>query len=518
MKKIVFWILLLCGASDAVWAQDKAAALEQAFIFSERAKSHVFLSQLNFFKDSEHIVGVPDSILAQENSLQNNIIRLERLIADYKTGSDSSNRKVYEQKLLTQKTLQERLELQIKKTYPRYYDLRYGSAVPTIANIMKSLPPNTAIVSYFVGQDALFTFVIDPENNLRVFRSEPKQPITLQVQNFNKTIMGQDKSNFISASQQLFQELFAFTLPKSIKNLILVPDIGLANLPFEALLTEPASASSNYEALPYLLKKYNVMYSTSASAYCQSLAESWNSAYKTDFVGVVPSFENPAYSTVSKDVLAFFEDLQVRDSTAYKSVLLGRDIRPLRHTLQELSSIKKIMEKTTLTTRFVEKQDANEMCIKLGAINEARVVHLAAHTFINQEKPWLSGILMAQDSTSNQDGLLHIHEILNTKLSAELLMLTATHGGVGAARTGEGCLGMARAWFYAGAQRLGLSLWLNETVANEQLLSDFYTTLSTPSKKAIDYSTSLRKSKLKLIKSKEYSAPYFWSHLIMFGR
>jgi CHAT domain-containing protein/Tfp pilus assembly protein PilF len=119
---------------------------------------------------------------------------------------------------------------------------------------------------------------------------------------------------------------------------------------------------------------------------------------------------------------------------------------------------------------------ASEAAVKESAANK-RVVHLATHAFfleancpetgIGRENPLLrSGLALSganrrqQAGGEQEDGVLTAEEAASLNLqAAEWVVLSGCDTGVGDVRTGEGVLGLRRAFLEAGAHTLIASLW-----------------------------------------------------------
>ncbi len=86
----------------------------------------------------------------------------------------------------------------------------------------------------------------------------------------------------------------------------------------------------------------------------------------------------------------------------------------------------------------------------------------------------LSGILLAQDDDSAEDGILQAHEVLAMRIPADLVTLSACETGRGRIERGEGVLGLTRAFLHAGARGLLLSLWVAPDRSTMQLMDAFY--------------------------------------------
>ena len=80
---------------------------------------------------------------------------------------------------------------------------------------------------------------------------------------------------------------------------------------------------------------------------------------------------------------------------------------------------------------------------------------------------------------------------------------------------GEGVIGLSRAFSYAGAARLLVSLWPVWDVTTQGLMVDFYGGLLGGSGE----SSALRAAKLSLIGGEaRYAMPYFWAPFILVGQ
>jgi CHAT domain-containing protein len=146
-----------------------------------------------------------------------------------------------------------------------------------------------------------------------------------------------------------------------------------------------------------------------------------------------------------------------------------------------------------------------------------KVLHFATHGFVNSERPELSGLVLAQDTTGGEDGVLYSGEIYNLKLNADLVVLSACETGLGKIQKGEGIIGLTRALLYAGAKNMIVSLWQVADESTSDLMVDFYKN-SLENKGQIAYSEALRNAKLKMISEGRYAHPLYWSPFILIGK
>ena len=129
--------------------------------------------------------------------------------------------------------------------------------------------------------------------------------------------------------------------------------------------------------------------------------------------------------------------------------------------------------------------------------------------------------MFAQDDDPAEDGFLHTYEVFNLKLNADLVTLSACETGLGKLSRGEGLIGLTRAFMYAGAPSVLVSLWsVSESTA--EVMKYFYQNLNTGKTKT----EALRQAKLKLIKSESefkdgqrfsFANPFLWAPFVLMG-
>jgi CHAT domain-containing protein len=327
-----------------------------------------------------------------------------------------------------------------------------------------------------------------------------------------------------------------------IENLIIRPDGDLAKLPFETLFTEKYTATwtnwqnkTYFSEMPYLIKKYNISYNYSATLFAQTeknKLQNKNIA-KYDWVGFAPVFDdaNTAGTNQNSARLLTIESNKKDDEYKTRTFLKnGRYINPLPASKDEVINIFNIFNDNQKTAKVYTHLQANEQLIKSDEIQNYKIIHLATHGIVNEFKPELSAVLLAQDTTAYTDslnillgnvaqqneGFLYQSEIYNLKFNADLVVLSACETGLGKVSKGEGVIGLTRAFLYAGADNLIVSLWQVSDKATQLLMVDFYKNyLSLNKKKQKKFAPSLRNAKLEMIKQGFH--PYLWSSFILIG-
>ena len=159
---------------------------------------------------------------------------------------------------------------------------------------------------------------------------------------------------------------------------------------------------------------------------------------------------------------------------------------------------------------------ANRAMATSSELSRYRVVHFATHALINDVHPELSGIALSllDEQGKPQDGFLRVHDIFNLKLPVELVVLSACRTGLGKDFKGEGLLGMTRAFMYAGAPRVVVSLWSVNDKGSAQLMSRFYRRMLG---ERLSPAAALRAAQVEMCREKRWQSPYFWAGFVLQG-
>ncbi|MHC4731339.1 MAG: CHAT domain-containing protein, partial [Planctomycetota bacterium] len=159
-------------------------------------------------------------------------------------------------------------------------------------------------------------------------------------------------------------------------------------------------------------------------------------------------------------------------------------------------------------------KDATEAGLQkaLGQRTRWHAVHFACHGLVDPERPTLSSLALTADA--NHDGFLTALEVFRMKIPADLVVLSACETGKGKVVKGEGIVGMTRAFMFAGAPRVIVSLWKVDDEATRALMVKFYE-LWKPGKKAT--ATALKKAQEFVASHERWKHPYYWAAWQLWG-
>jgi len=166
----------------------------------------------------------------------------------------------------------------------------------------------------------------------------------------------------------------------------------------------------------------------------------------------------------------------------------------LPYAEKEVLRASELFGKSNATTRLAE--EANRKTF-VQVAPKSSVVHMACHGIINEERPTLSGLVLAKDG--QDEGFMTVKDILNLPaLKSRLVVLSACQTGRGKI-TGDGVIGLSRAFIAAGTPSVIVSHWNVDDVIAEFQMEVFYKSLLAGKGKA----ESLREAQMKTISSME---------------
>ncbi|MEA5464895.1 CHAT domain-containing protein, partial [Leptothoe sp. PORK10 BA2] len=151
----------------------------------------------------------------------------------------------------------------------------------------------------------------------------------------------------------------------------------------------------------------------------------------------------------------------------------------------------------------------------LSYVSSASLLYFATHGIANPQNPLADSFLMFSSEQLEQ-GWWTAREVQNTKLSADLAILSACQTGLGQAHD-AGMIGLARAFQIAGVPRVVMSLWNVDDQATSELMQRFVQYL-VDAENSIDYlipSEALRQAMLDI--KQNHPDPIKWAAFSLFG-
>ncbi len=483
---------------------------EYAFYFASQSQNQILMEQLQK-EEAESFAYIPDSLINREKKMRSQLTQIQQELtglAENPQQSDSTKRFSLQDSLFHLRNKLDNHIQSLESSYPRYYRLKYNPVVVRASDLQQEfLSDRQTIIRYFFGQDALFALIVT-DNSFHI-RKLPADSLEQKIKNYRAAITETSSPQaFSEKSHALYTHLL-----QPVENLIqgdqllIIPDGILHYLPFESLVSRKTGNSKNaaFHNLPYLLKQFAVSYIPSAG-YLRLYRQFKSSKSQKQFLGFAPGFSS------------------VSSSEEERYPHFDRPLSSLPLSRQEVQEISSLMNNSNGFWSFLNSGNdktitfvgstATEESFKKQTLQDFRYIHLATHAYISEESPGQSGILFADSENRQEDGTLYASEIYNLSLNAKLVVLSACKTGIGQIAEGEGIMSLSRAFQYAGAQNLLVSLWNVDDRATARLMTTFYEQHLENS----SISSSMQTAKETIITEKRYAHPKYWAPFIFIGQ
>lgn len=441
------------------------------------------------------------------------------------------------------------VEARIRASSPRYAELTQPKSLTHAEIQNRMLDENTVLLEFALGKNRSWLWAVTPlaisthqlpsrqeiETAARRFYKlliarQPKKGETETEYQARVAVADEKFSQEAGAMSQMLLGPIAAKLDREWKGrrLLIVAGGALEYLPFAAL---PPPSEKTYQPL---IASHEVVNLPSASVLAEIRRES---AVRQPAAKTLAVFADPVFELNDPRVIATAKrkapgknlvvSVRSADASPASAPLttnpdLARAVRSfnragfsrLPFSRDEADKIAEFVPKGSLlkATDF----RANRTMAASDELSHYRIIHFATHGLLNSERPELSGLVLSlvDENGKAQDGFLRMREIFNLRLPADLVVLSACQTALGKETRGEGLVGLARGFIYAGADRVVASLWQVDDLATAQLMKSFYRGLLQDRKRP---AAALRAAQLEMLRQKRWSSPYFWAGFIMQG-
>lgn len=197
-------------------------------------------------------------------------------------------------------------------------------------------------------------------------------------------------------------------------------------------------------------------------------------------------------------------------------------LSPLPDTKEEILSIAALFDGKS---KILLGTEALESTVKHAHLDHYKYLHFATHGILGGNVPGLGEPALVLGQEPDEDGCLTASEVAaKLKLRAEVTVLSACSTGNGEQVTGEGVMGMSRAFMLAGSRSVMVSLWEIESAETVKLMKTFYHYVSS----GMDPAKALRLARMGGMKNltsrigpEDYDsmrAYYYWSGFVLIER
>lgn len=441
-----------------------------AFLLNKTEDIYSFIESNKAYLLTESIIE-NNTFLQLPYTYRNENLAYQKKIFDLEYQIQKNNTKKNQDQLFNLKRTYETFKTNLKNQFPEYF--KYSKKIVPISiqkarkqlkedeyalyyQLVSITPNKKFLIGLRLSNTTSESFKIDYTDTLAKelaqFQHYTSKPITTQ-NNFK---------NFQQLSFNLYNTLFpteALKTAISEKKIIIIPDLSLQKIPFEAL-------SSSSTSLQYLVEQSIISY-----------------AYSLSFINFTQKQKRNHNDQVSVFTPIHF---------------LNTAIPSLTYSAQESSSV---LENIS-GEQFLEENASKTTFLKESS--RAKIIHLATHANTG-----------SNPSIQFYDTSLQLHELYTYKNNAELVVLSGCNTNIGVSKKGEGTFNLSRGFFYSGANSVISTLWGVNDSSSAYLINDFYKNLKNNQSKAVAL-TNAKRNYLKTHQLSEKS-PYYWSSFILIG-
>lgn len=433
--------------------------LEKAFEISETNRNTTLLAGLQESKFKLY-GAIPINLLVLESQIKHEFSKVKMDLYYAKTSSNPDKEQL--SNLIHKRTEVSRkldsLLLIFHKDYPKYANLKYENKIISIADVQKNIDYNTQLITYFLGENNLYTFNIT-KNKIVLFKEDNVKNLSKEIDTLKNKLV--HKKDLIASTKKLYDYLLCQQLNQNKPNLIVIPDNILNYIPFEILQNETNK---------YVIQDFTISYSGSVRLYLELKNEFFKYSLPNYWAGFSPNY--------------------ILDKT-------------LSSNIDEISEIAELVNGNS----FIGEASSKKNFYK--NYRENSILHFAMHAEIDNNNPLYNKLIFS-------DGDLTASEIYVSNIKANLAVLSACNTGFGKLEKGEGVMSMARAFNFAGVPSVIMSLWKVPDKETKKIMVSFYKHLSKGEAK----NTALKNAKLEYLLSTDdenLRHPYYWSGFVLNG-
>jgi CHAT domain-containing protein len=322
---------------------------------------------------------------------------------------------------------------------------------------------------YWLGEKQSYLWATD-SNTTRLFTLPPRSDIEAAVQRHRSALNGPQDilESGGGDGRTLYQMLVApaQSMLRPNEKVYVFPDGSLNNLNFETLIVPSPKPH-------FWIEDADVINASSLRILAASRAPTKNHANSLLLIG--------------------------------DSVAVGKDYPELPKAADQMASVAKHFSPDK--RRIFSREQANPAAYLQNAPEQFSNIHFVAHGTASRLSPLDSAIVLSGDADNPSSFKLYARDIVHHRLKADLVTISACYGAGERQYSGEGLVGLAWAFLYAGSHNVIAALWDVSDASTYQLMDRFYEELS----KGASPDAALRAAKLSLLQGTAFRNPFYWA-------
>jgi CHAT domain-containing protein len=485
----------------------------RAFEMSERARGRAVLEGLAETQAGIR-TGVSQRLLEDEENLREKIQlketerQLQRMNRQRPTGE--ARLAALDKDMAELMIRRDWVEAEIRASNPRYADL-VRPQTRTLKEIQQDLlDKSSLLVSYFLGEPRSFVWLVD-QTGIQSYPLPGRSKIERVARVLQTNLAAGRRREArveVTRAARLLGTMILGPIAAQLKGqrLLIIPDGALQEIPFSILtLARP-------QQTPRALIENHEIVELPSSASAMSFLRRGRAGRRPP-ARTVALFGDPVFRSDDKRIHRSAPDPASAQEPG--QTFLEPRLADLPRLISSRKEVQKIADLVPPGKRLVALDfDANLKKVLSPEMSQYRILHFATHARLD-EHPELSGIVLSQvdEQGRTRDGFLHALDIYNLNLPADLVVLSACQTALGGSR-GDGVGSLTRAFLYAGAKGVVVSLWSVSDQATADLMAHFYEGML---RRGLKPAAALREAQLEVRKLPGREAPYYWAGFVLQG-
>ncbi|MGO9119055.1 MAG: CHAT domain-containing protein [Desulfomonilaceae bacterium] len=506
----------------------KAGKPEQSLKESEGSKARSFAESLS--RRSENIsLDVPKDVVERDADINNRLAALSQgLQKAYEKGSKDAIES-FEKQVKEVREERDRHINKLRTEYPLFAATKYPQPMGIEHTALKD---NEWVLGYDVSDSGLLVYLTRGKQLVKsLFKPIPEKQLEDLVQKCRRametgpeeSIMEKVKSFDFASGKKLADLVLSDILPDLPKDapLIIIPDGPFGVVPFEMLVLNDGGKVQTDKTIPYVSgaeffgdrNPISYYQSITALTLARTLGKQQKPGDRT--LAMVDPVFSPDDARLVKAATekrrAALDKLTGDKFMSFKTEL-ALEIPRLPLTTQLGESLKKA---DPAKTDLYEGMKAQKSELLRKDLKPYHSVVFGTHGYFGKDLPGIQEpvlILTLPDQPEGQDGFLRMTEVMGLKMNCDVAALTACQTGLGRHISGEGTMGMGRAFQYAGAKSVLMSLWSVAEKSSVEMVESFFKHL----KQGKNRLEALRLARDEIRKA-GYDHPFFWAPFILVG-
>ncbi len=495
----------------------------RAFEVSERARARALIDELH--EQGIRIHGADAALAARDTELSDSI-EAQSLAIEQAEESSSGSAGAERTKLESLKAEQQGVRAQIRERDPAYASLAQGRIVPLETLQRQLLDPGTVLLEYWLGSEHTYLWAVTC-GGLQSFVLPSGAQIDAQARRLYANLIARNLNRSGETIPSRIDRIaradaLARRQSAALAGTILAPAAAIirhhANV---VVVGEGALASIPFAALPLdgrpLVQMHEIYFLPSASVLAP-LRANRPPAHELRIALIAdPVFSAGDPRVHSAEPAGLAEQSAIAtpaDLTRSATDAGMSDFPRLIYSRQEAEAIARLLPAAQQWSAM--DFDANLEAVRKLDWSRFTIAHFSTHALLDTIHPDLSGIVLSlvDEEGRPRDGFVRVRDIYNMRIPADLVVLSACRTALGKEIRGEGVVGLARAFAYAGSQRVLATLWDVNDHATAVLMADFYRGMLLSH---LQPGEALAQAQRRMARSAKWRAPWFWATFVLQG-